>query len=328
MGINMTNFEKIVASIKNKHVYLQMHNFPDPDALGSSMGLQYLLNLKGIESTICYSGSIDRFNTRKMIDIFNIKIVAIENIKDMTEEDEIILLDTQKGNGNVCECIGKVIVCIDHHPIFEHYNYVYKDIRESVGACATIIASYFYENNYKMPKDVAAALVYGINVDTAHLTRGVARLDLEMFYNLYKDADENHLNYLENNTLSVDDLQEYAKAISSIRLYENVSFAKTGKECSKSLIGVISDFMLNIVDVVFSVVYSVKNEGIRLSVRSDNKNLHAGKIIMEALDGIGTGGGHSIMAGGFVPFDKTNSIEQYIKTIEKKIIDAINEASR
>ncbi len=324
----MTNFEKIINSISNKHVYLQMHNFPDPDALGSSMGLQYLLKLKGIESTICYSGSIDRFNTKKMIDIFNLKIVDIEEIKDMTEQDEVILLDTQKSNGNTCACNGNVIVSIDHHPIFEHYNYLYEDIRENVGACASIIASYFYDNNFEMPKDVASALVYGINVDTAHLTRGVTRLDLEMFYNLYKDADENHLNYLENNTLSIDDLQEYAKAISSIRIHQNVSFAKTGNECSKSLIGVISDFMLNIVDVVFSVVYSVKNEGIRLSVRSDNKNLHAGKIIIEALEGIGTGGGHSIMAGGFVPVENIDSVEKYIKTIEKKIIDAINEASK
>ena len=50
------------------------------------------------------------------------------------------------------------------------------------------------------------------------------------------------------------------------------------------------------------MVYGRKENGINLSVRSERADLHAGKIVDEALDGIGSGGGHASMAGGFIPF--------------------------
>ena len=59
--------------------------------------------------------------------------------------------------------------------------------------------------------------------------------------------------------------------------------------------------MLALKEVSFSVVYSRKSDGIKLSVRSEKSMLDAGKIVAEALKGIGNGGGHASMAGGFVP---------------------------
>ena len=68
------------------------------------------------------------------------------------------------------------------------------------------------------------------------------------------------------------------------------------------MIASVSDFMLALVEVSFSVVYSRRGDGIKLSVRSEKSSLDAGKITAEALQGIGNGGGHAAMAGGFVPF--------------------------
>ena len=55
---SMTNLDRILSHIKHKHVYIQTHNFPDPDAIASAFGLQELLKYCGIESTICYKGTI------------------------------------------------------------------------------------------------------------------------------------------------------------------------------------------------------------------------------------------------------------------------------
>lgn len=57
------------------------------------------------------------------------------------------------------------------------------------------------------------------------------------------------------------------------------------------MIANISDFMLALKEVSFSVVYSRKSDGIKLSVRSEKSMLDAGKIVAEALKGIGNGGG-------------------------------------
>lgn len=38
----MNSFKKPVALCKGKHIYIQTHNFPDPDAIASAFGLQCL----------------------------------------------------------------------------------------------------------------------------------------------------------------------------------------------------------------------------------------------------------------------------------------------
>lgn len=62
----MTNFDKLVSVINSKQVYIQTHNFPDPDAISSAFGLQKLLKTRNIAATICYKGKIDRNNIKKM----------------------------------------------------------------------------------------------------------------------------------------------------------------------------------------------------------------------------------------------------------------------
>ena len=72
-----------------------------------------------------------------------------------------------------------------------------------------------------------------------------------------------------------------------------------------------------------------KKEGIKISVRSERPTLDAGKIISKALKGIGSGGGHATMAGGFVPFDGNDREEDLlIQNIRERFIDVISRTKR
>ena len=208
-------------------------------------------------------------------------------------------MDAQKGNSNIVDITGDEIICIDHHPENEKFPYRFKDIRPEVGACATIVAQYFFENNIPMDRRIATTLTYGVRIDTNNLSRGVSKLDIEMLYRMFDECDYEVIHMLENSNLCFDDLMAYSSAISSIEVYDDISFCNTGKDCP--VIANISDFMLALKEVSFSVVYSRKSDGIKLSVRSEKSMLDAGKIVAEALKGIGNGGGHASMAGGFVP---------------------------
>lgn len=321
----MTRLEELITHINRKHVYIQTHNFPDPDAIASACGLQYLLKKKGIDSTICYKGKIDRYSTGKMIELLHIELEEIENLEEtLSDEDEVILVDAQKGNSNIINITGDEIICVDHHPIYERYEYRFSDIRPKVGACSTIIASYFFENKIEVPREIATALTFGIRMDTQKLSRGVCRLDMEMMYRMFDSCDQDIIHHLENSSLYFEDLIAYSKAISSIEVFEDISFADTGENCPEALIASISDFMLALVEVSFSVVYSRKEEGIKLSVRSDGTSLDAGKIASAALRGIGSGGGHATMAGGFVPFDGNDREEDLlIQEIRERFLNVI-----
>lgn len=298
----MTKLDELLKEINREHVYIQTHNFPDPDAIASAYGLQQLLAYRGVQSKICYKGKIDRYSTEKLCELMGIAILNIDDIEEgLLEEDEVILVDAQKGNSNIINITGDEIICIDHHPYNDKCQYRFMDIRPEVGACATMIAQYFFENDVAMDEKIATALTYAIRIDTNNLSRGVSKLDFEMIYRMYDLCDYETIHLLENSTLCFDDLVAYSKAISSIEVYDNVSFADTGEACP--VIANISDFMLALKEVSFSVVYSKNESGIKLSARSEKSSLDAGKIISKALEGIGNGGGHAAMAGGFVPFE-------------------------
>lgn len=313
----MNKLQKLISKLGTEHVFIQTHNFPDPDAISSAFGLQYLLQLYGISSTICYKGKIDRCNTRKMMEMFGISATNVDKLGDSIKGSKIILIDAQKNNGNTYDLECEEVISIDHHPIFENVAYIHSDIRSEVGACASIIASYFVENEIDIPENVASALLYGIKVDTAKMTRGVSKLDMDMFYTLFFKANNKQITYLEQNSIQLEDLKAYGSAIDSIHVVDGVSFANTGADCPEALIAEIADFTAELQNVYFSVVYSIKKEGIKLSVRSlRHSGCNAGEIIIEALEGIGTGGGHVTMAAGYVSFrDKTETAEQLIERI-------------
>lgn len=320
----MTKFEELVNCINGNHIYIQTHNFPDPDAIASAYGIQQLLKTKNIESTICYNGKIDRSSTNKMVKHLGIQIINMDDMSSINKINKVILVDAQNGNANIRDLTGIDIICVDHHNSYEKCNYLYSDIRPEVGACASIIAEYFYENYIEIDVKVATALMFAIKVDTANMTRGVSNLDLEMFYKLYKICDIDFIKSIEMGIIQISDLYAYANAINSIKVYDNISFANTGKECQEALIATISDFMLALDEVNISVVYSVKKDGIKLSVRSE-KQYDAGLITKNALRGIGNGGGHEQMAGGFVPTQPGCDTNRLIADLEDRLVETVHE---
>lgn len=325
----MTKLDEIVNALTQKHVYIQTHDFPDPDAIASAFGMQEMLLNRGIKSTICYKGQIDRYSTTKMIQLLGIEMSNLDELERsgvLHEEDEVILVDSQKGNSNIVDMIGDEVICIDHHPVStDEFEYRVKDVRDTYGACATIIAEYFFENNIPITVNMATAITYAIRIDTNGLLRGVSKNDIDVLAKIYDLTDYGTIKKLENSVVYREDLKVFARAIENISIYDNVSFAYVGEGCPETLIAQICDFMLELVEVEFSVVYSLKPTGIKLSIRSTNPNYNAGKIVRGALKGVGSGGGHVEMAGGFIPFmDKRYSETEITNLIRDRFVGELH----
>ncbi|WP_073992826.1 DHH family phosphoesterase [Parasporobacterium paucivorans] len=323
----MNRLEELLSSIKTDNIIIGMHDFPDPDSIASAFALQFLLKeLKNIDSTICYKGEVDKFNTSNMVNSLGIRIFNLKEVKLTDDISELVLVDAQIGNVNAEFRVFGKISCIDHHPMYHGLDYVFEDIRPGTGSCSSIIAEYYSENAIEMPQNVATALLYGLKIDTANLTRGVTRLDLDMHYYLYYKSDLDIIHSLENSTLNLKDLSAYTNAIENIVIYGKICFADTGYDSPDKLIALVSDFMLTVEEIDFSVVFSAKQEGIKLSIRSMNQKLDAGKITKSALNGLGGGGGHQFMAGGFVEYAKTGMSAKRLKNeIRTNFINIVKE---
>ena len=239
-------------------------------------------------------------NTRRMLTEFGIEMVSADDIGDMQPEDYIITVDAQALNANRTDFIGNEVACIDHHPVFNEYAYKYSDIRR-VGACSSLIAEYYYKAGIIPDTATATALVYGIKVDTGEFGRGVTQLDVDMFSFIFKYADADKLGRLYANSMAFDDLEAYGAAIESAQVFGRVGFSHLPFACTDAMIGILSDFLLSLDVVDISIIYSVREDGYKLSVRSEYPEVNAGKLVYSALSGIGSGGGHASMAGGFIP---------------------------
>lgn len=309
----MNRWDDLIELCKGFPIYIQTHNFPDPDAIASAYGLQKLLEAYGIQSRLCYNGRIDQLSASKMLHAFRLEMAPYESLAGhMRETDRIICVDMQKHSGNATDFIGDEVACIDHHPTFVPVDYHYQDIRIT-GACATLIAQYYARLGIEPDKDVATALLYGIKMDTLQFTRGVTELDIQMFAFLFPRIDPEKLSDLERNNMEFTDLKAYGAAIENIELYDKVGFSSIPFSCPDALIAIVADFILALVEVEVAIVYSFREDGIKFSVRSEDPAIHAGSLLHEALQALGSGGGHASMGGGLIDRIHVSELGHYPK---------------
>lgn len=309
----MNDFNRLAELCAGKHVYIQTHNFPDPDAIASAFGLQKLFALRGIGSTLCYDGQLDKLSTALMLEAFHIQMFPYAQLRPrLTEDDYIICVDAQKHSGNITDFVGDEVACIDHHPTFVPMEYRYQDIRIT-GACASIVAEYFRQLGCKPDQDTATALLYGLKMDTLQFTRGVTDFDIAMFRFLFPLCDMETLTRLERNNIEFNDLKAYGAAIERIEIYGRVGISDVPFPCPDALVAILSDFILALQEVEVAIVFSHREDGLKFSVRSEDPRVHAGHLVHDALEGFGSGGGHAEMAGGMIPKENVPLLGKYPK---------------
>ncbi len=262
--------------------------------------LRLLLHFE-IDSKLCYDGQIDKMSTEKMLSTFGIEMFSGEELKsELRDDDYIICVDSQKLAGNITDFTGDEIAAIDHHPTYVEIPYQYSDIRQ-VGACSSIIALYYEDRGLEPDTDAATALLYGIKMDTLNFTRGVTEEDIEAFGFLLPFADKDALSLMEHSQLEYSDLKAYGAAIENTSIYGFYGISRIPFPCPNAMIAILSDFILSLVEVEVSIIYCVREDGWKFSVRSERSDVDAGELTHRALEGLGEGGGHATMAGGMIP---------------------------
>lgn len=320
----MNDFRDLVKICKGRKVYIQTHNFPDADAVGSAYGVKKLFEHFGIASDLCCSGQIDRKATAKMLDIIGTEMLSYDALKNTLKPDDyIVCVDSQKNGGNITDFVGEEIACIDHHPTTSDAQYLYHDVLIT-GACSSMVAWYFKELGIELDSNTATALLFGLKMDTNNFTRGVTLFDIQMFEFLFPFSDAQKITNLENSTIQFADLRAYGNAIDNIKVFGFTGFACIDFQCPDGLIAAVSDFILALEEVEVAIVYSTRADGWKFSVRSENPSIHAGELIAAALVGMGNGGGHASMAGGYVAKAKIDDLGAYPEDIiREKFMKAI-----
>ena len=297
-------FRDLVSVLDRGHpVIIQAHDYPDHDAIASGFALSHLLTTFGYWCELCYGGDLLGYSIGDAISMLNIPAVAASSLT-ITDRSQVVLVDGYAGNKNVTDLSGDLIGIIDHHKPPEIPDCRFFDIRPEVGSCATIIYQYYLETDTDIGRDIATALLMGLMMDTANMTRGVAPVDLAAFSGLFFKGDWEKAAYILRNCLSVRDLPVFRHALTNCRLHEDVCFVELEKSCRPELLGLISDYFLSLKEVLFVVTSETDEEECRISIRSEDPDRPADLAIKLALKGVGAGGGHIHMSGGSIPAGK------------------------
>jgi nanoRNase/pAp phosphatase (c-di-AMP/oligoRNAs hydrolase) len=301
---------------ERENIYIQTHNFPDPDAVASAFGLQQLLKMEGITANIIFDGVIQRTALNKMISELSIDIRQTSEYK-MFATDKIIIVDGCKRNKNVTDLIGEEIAVIDHHTGKEPDDVEFVDIQPDTGACSSIITSYFIEMERKIPEVAATVLLTGLFRDTDSMTRNVSVMDVTAYTELYKQADKLKFNSMVLNNLTLDDLRFYTNVISNLKTKGDIAFCYINDECNQNLLGILGDFILSLVEIKFTALFANNDQVINISFRNESPEINAAEVMKEAVLGIGSGGGHKQMAGGIINNKKTFKPDLMFKKITR-----------
>jgi nanoRNase/pAp phosphatase (c-di-AMP/oligoRNAs hydrolase) len=282
-----------------RRIYIQTHDFPDHDSVASAFALGRLLAALNIPSRITYIGDVQRESLQSMIDALHIDMHRCERYS-ICSRDRVIIVDGCKGNRNVSHLPAPELAVIDHHAVEDPEDIDYHDIRADYGACSTIIYSYYRQMGVAVPAPVATALLIGISMDTAQLTRGVGPADVEAYSELYALADIRLVTAVVASHVQPRELGFYRAALENVTVKSRFAFCFLPSGCSQNLMGTLADFFLGLRDVDF-VALCARNEGnVNFSVRCRNADWSASQIVQEVLNGVGLGGGHRHMAGGSI----------------------------
>lgn len=292
-------------------VYIQLHDYPDADAIASGYGLYLFLKEYGHKDVIIFYGGkarISKSNLTHMMSKIGIPITYVRGTDlpplDTTGNNPILVtVDCQYGARNVTRFSCPEVAIIDHHQM-EIADIERSLILPSYNACSTIIWKLITSKNYPVTdeKHLATALYYGIYTDTNQLAELRNPDDRDAVDSLA--CDRMLVNFLKNSNISLDELEIACEALRHYVFNEEHRYAVVKSDrCDPNVLGLISDFMLQVDSVDVCVVFNEMSDGFKFSVRSCIKEVDASELADFLSEGIGSGGGHRDKAGGYISKD-------------------------
>ena len=284
------------------------HNDPDPDAIASSVALEWLLKESlGLESHIVYRGIIGRAENKALVSYLGYPLRLLAD-GELSGSLPVALIDTQPGSGNNdVPPAAEVLLVLDHHPRRdETADARFADVRPGVGATSTILTEYCQALGVELPRSIATALFYGIKTDTMGLGRGASNADVAAYFYLQSRIDVQALVKIERAQVPPEYFRGLVSALRSARVYGDDLIISTIEEMRRpDLPAEMADLLLRLKGVNWVICMGVYGEQVMLSVRT-NDDEGAGHLIQDIVGDLGSAGGHGAMAAGQIQLKGRN----------------------
>ncbi len=216
----------------------------------------------------------------------------------------LVTVDCQYGMGNVSKVTAPHVAVIDHHIQEKDLPPLY-DLRPWLGSCATLIWDLLIKEKFPIDINLATALHYGLFMDTNSFAEVRHPLDKDMWDTLR--IDERIFKQLRLSNLSLNDLLQTSSSLKNLDIiHDEYRLALIAAPmCDPNILGVISDLATQVDSIDTVVAHSpLPNGDFKFSVRTTTRDMKASHLAQWIANDIGSGGGHSEKAGGYIVFSK------------------------
>lgn len=301
--MDLAVIDKFLEEVKNKEskqVNICLHDTPDPDAIGSGVGMAMALLELGYKSEIYYSGDISHPQNKTLINVLNIVLKRTKN--PINGDYPIICVDGTPSNS----CAERADLVIDHHK--NPTDAEFQVIDPSAGSCSTLVWQIIKHLGIEIKADYIStytALLLGIRTDTNDLiSENMSVSDFEAYQELLEHVDKESLQKIMNYPFPRYLYDKRILLHKEGNFYEaNGVFVGgvgyiSGEQ--RDAIAVLAEEYARMESVNTAVIFAITDSNtLRVSVRSSNVSLDVGQMCRDLFDG--NGGGTSYKGGAGIP---------------------------
>jgi nanoRNase/pAp phosphatase (c-di-AMP/oligoRNAs hydrolase) len=303
------DFHDALSALKeDDKVAVFSHSCPDPDAIGSMMGMKWLLSKRyGLESDLFYDGEVSHPQNGIMVNLLDPSLGRVS--EDYVSEKYAlrILVDTIPSYAGVGEHTVLFDIVIDHHKDMPAHDFKGLMIHKKVGSCAGIIydmikhlckseANLWFDDEVDGDVKVATGLIAGVMTDTNFMMADdCTEYERHAFNDLFEYRNSGYLHqivFFKRRKFWID---KKAAACSSAEIDEE-GYAIVGlgliPTAERDLIADMAEEMVTWATVETAIAFGViGGDRIEASVRSSNASLSVSNFCKKLGGKYGSGGG-------------------------------------
>lgn len=297
-AVVLEKFSELIKMGNRSKVAIFTHPFPDPDAIGSMMGLKWLLGKFGIPADLFYTGAISHPQNRSMVNLLDPELNSLESYVHSNYGLRMVV-DCVPENAGFPTGIDdfKFDVIIDHHKeIPKSFDGIYINFK-AASACATIYSVIEYLNLEFEENDskIATGMMVGITTDTEFLmSDDCSEYEFDAWSKLFLHRDPLLLKQIINFERPKFWTEAKAVACSAATVEDSVGVVGMGIIPAKhrDMIADMADEMVTWEDVNTAIVFAiVDGNRIEGSVRTKASSVSVPSLCQDLAGKYGKGGG-------------------------------------
>ena len=303
------------------------HVHPDPDSLGSMMGLAHLVETKlGKQTRLTRDGLISRAENKAMVELLKVDLIPVEEIA-WTKDDAVVMVDSQPNTGRHNFNDGLPLYgVIDHHDTpgdLEEVEFI--DVRPRYGATCTLVTKYLIEQDVPISERVATALIYGIETEVSGFPREASETDDSALQFLFPLADKDLLAQIKNARLPHSHFECQLQALQNSFIYDRIIISWVNDLPQPEQAAEVVDFLVRFEKVDWALCGGVYRDKLVLSLRTSLNGAKSGELLRQVVGKLGRAGGHDRRAGGCIRLTSTslNAIEEVQSELRRRFLKAL-----